>query len=87
MFESASLSHRIEKAFYRREEPKLRDALLNGPLLVLAQPFVGCLDAIAPHGGVLLLGRGRLRRDARHVAVRTMFSWWSPIVSWWMVVA
>jgi len=29
MFESASLSHRIEKAAYKREEPKLRQALLN----------------------------------------------------------
>ena len=27
MFESASLSHRIEKAAYKREEPKLRQAL------------------------------------------------------------
>ena len=29
MFESANLDHRVEKAAYRREEPKLREALLN----------------------------------------------------------
>ena len=29
MFESANLKHRVEKAAYKREEPKLREALLN----------------------------------------------------------
>ncbi|MBI2986999.1 MAG: polyphosphate:AMP phosphotransferase [Deltaproteobacteria bacterium] len=29
MFESANLEHKIDKAVYRREEPKLREALLN----------------------------------------------------------
>jgi len=29
MFESANLDHRIDKAVYRREEPKLREALLH----------------------------------------------------------
>jgi polyphosphate:AMP phosphotransferase len=29
MFESANLKHRVEKAEYRREEPELREALLN----------------------------------------------------------
>ena len=29
MFESAELDHTIDKATYRREEPKLREALLN----------------------------------------------------------
>ncbi len=29
MFESANLFHKIDKAVYRREEPKLREALLN----------------------------------------------------------
>jgi hypothetical protein len=29
MFESASLKHKVDKATFRREEPKLREALLN----------------------------------------------------------
>jgi hypothetical protein len=29
MFDSASLEHRVDKVTYRREEPKLREALLN----------------------------------------------------------
>ena len=29
MFESAELTHKIDKAVYHREEPKLREALLN----------------------------------------------------------
>ena len=29
MFESANLEHKIDKATYKREEPRLRDALLN----------------------------------------------------------
>ena len=29
MFESADLEHEVPKAAYRREEPKLREALLN----------------------------------------------------------
>ena len=29
MFESAELEHKIDKATYKKEEPKLREALLN----------------------------------------------------------
>ena len=29
MFESAEIGHKLDKATYRREEPKLRQALLN----------------------------------------------------------
>ena len=29
MFESAEVGHKVEKAVYAKEEPKLREALLN----------------------------------------------------------
>lgn len=48
MFEAANLKHRVDKAAYRREAPKVRHALLqaqydlkkNGAFPVLIQPLI-----------------------------------------------
>src|SRR3989337_2144706 len=70
MFESANLYHRVEKAAYRREEPKLREALLNAqydlkengrfPVLIL----IGGVDGAGKGETVNLLNEWM---DPRHI--------------------
>jgi len=73
MFESASLSHRISKATFRREEPKLREALLNAQYDLKQQGRFATLILIA---GVEGAGKGETVNllnewmDPRHIEVR-----------------
>ncbi len=55
MFESASLKHHIDKSVYRREEPKLREALLNAQFDLSAKKKFPVLIVI---GGVEGAGKG-----------------------------
>lgn len=72
MFESASLSHRIDKAAYRREEPKLREALLNAQYDLKQHGKFATLILIA---GVEGAGKGETVNllnewmDPRHIEV------------------
>lgn len=72
MFESASLSHRIDKAVYRREEPKLREALLNAQYDLKQNGRFAVLILIA---GVEGAGKGETVNllnewmDPRHIEV------------------
>ena len=71
MFESADLEHRVAKAAYRREEPKLRAALLNAQYDVKEDGRFPVLILIA---GVAGAGRGETVNllnewmDPRHLA-------------------
>jgi polyphosphate:AMP phosphotransferase len=71
MFESASLKHSIDKAAYRREEPKLREALLNAQFDVSAKKKFPVVIVI---GGVEGAGKGETVNllhewmDPRHMA-------------------
>src|SRR5260221_4334531 len=56
MFESANLAHEVKKSLYKREEPKLRDALLEAQSGVLADGSFAVLVLIA---GVQGAGRGQ----------------------------
>jgi polyphosphate:AMP phosphotransferase len=73
MFESASLSHRVEKAAYRREEPKLRQSLLDAQYELLRNGKFSTLILIA---GVEGAGKGETVNllnewmDPRHIEVR-----------------
>jgi polyphosphate:AMP phosphotransferase len=70
MFDSANLDHRIEKPTYRREEPKLRAALLNTQYDLLAKGRFPVLILIA---GVEGAGKGETVNllnewmDPRHI--------------------
>jgi polyphosphate:AMP phosphotransferase len=55
MFESASLKHVVEKSVYRREEPKLREELLNAQNELLGQKRFPVILVI---GGVEGAGKG-----------------------------
>src|SRR3954471_5479357 len=55
MFESASLKHRVDKAVYQREEPKLRAALLNAQFELGTQKRFPVVIVI---GGVEGAGKG-----------------------------
>jgi len=72
MFESASLPHRIEKAAYRREEPQLREALLNAQYDLKQNGQFATLVLIA---GVEGAGKGETVNllnewmDPRHIEV------------------
>jgi AMP-polyphosphate phosphotransferase len=72
MFESASLSHRVAKAAYRREEPKLREALLNAQYDLKQNGKFATLILIA---GVEGAGKGETVNllnawmDPRHIEV------------------
>jgi polyphosphate:AMP phosphotransferase len=75
MFESAELGHKIDKATYDREEPKLREALLNAQYdLVQSKRF----PAIILVGGVDGAGRSEIVNrlnewmDPRHIEVNGM---------------
>jgi polyphosphate:AMP phosphotransferase len=70
MFESAELGHSIDKATYEKEEPKLREALLNAQFdLVEAKRF----PVVVVIGGVDGAGKGETVNllnewmDARHI--------------------
>src|SRR5260221_2491677 len=73
MFESANLAHEVKKSLYKREEPKLRDALLEAQSGVLADGSLAVLVLIA---GVQGAGRGQTVNllnawlDPRHVQTR-----------------
>jgi polyphosphate:AMP phosphotransferase len=70
MFESADLAHKVDKAVYRREEPKLREALLNAqfdlnqngrfPVLIV----IGGVDGAGKGETVNLLNEWM---DSRHI--------------------
>ena len=70
MFESASLKHHVEKAVYRREEPKLREALLNAQFDLGTQKRFPVIVVI---GGVEGAGKGETVNllnewmDPRHI--------------------
>jgi len=67
MFESAELGHKIEKAVYEREEPKLREALLNAQFdLAQAKRF----PVVIVIGGVDGAGKGE--------TVNTLNEWMDP---------
>ena len=55
MFTSASLKHRVDKATFKREEPKLREALLSAQYDLAQQKRFPVLILI---GGVELAGKG-----------------------------
>src|SRR5574340_861005 len=75
MFESAELAHKIKKAVYDREEPKLREALLNAqydlykngrfPVLIL----IAGVDGAGKGETVNLLNEWM---DPRHIRVHAM---------------
>ena len=73
MFESAELNHDITKAVYRREEPKLRQALLDAQNDLMQRGRFAVLILIA---GVEGAGKGEVVNslnewmDPRHVQVR-----------------
>ncbi|HEX5613414.1 MAG TPA: polyphosphate:AMP phosphotransferase, partial [Burkholderiales bacterium] len=73
MFESANLDHRIDKAAYRRQEPKLREALLNAQYDLKQNGRFPVLILIA---GVEGAGKGETVNllnewmDPRHVVTR-----------------
>jgi len=73
MFESANLAHEVKKSLYKREEPKLREALLAAQSGVLADGSFAVLVLIA---GVQGAGRGQTVNllnewlDPRHVQTR-----------------
>ena len=54
MFESAEIGHSIPKARYKREEPKLREALLDAQFRLLQKPDFPVLILV---GGVDGAGR------------------------------
>jgi polyphosphate:AMP phosphotransferase len=73
VFESASLPHRVDKAAYRREEPRLRQALLEAQYELLRGGKFATLILIA---GVEGAGKGETVNllnewmDPRHIEVR-----------------
>src|SRR5690349_15728145 len=67
MFEAADLDHRVEKSAWRREAPKLRRALLEAQLALLAQPRFAVVVLIA---GVQGAGRGE--------TVNLLHEWMDP---------
>ncbi len=72
MFESADLDHKIDKATYKKEEPKLREALLNAQYDLLRDRKFATLIVIA---GVEGAGKGETMNllnewmDPRHIEV------------------
>jgi polyphosphate:AMP phosphotransferase len=72
MFESADLDHKIDKAAYKKEEPKLREALLNAQYDLLRERKFATLIVIA---GVEGAGKGETMNllnewmDPRHIEV------------------
>ena len=76
MFESASLKHKVDKATFRREEPKLRDALLNAQYDLKQKGSFPVLILIA---GVEGAGKGETVNllnewmDPRHISTHAFF--------------
>lgn len=76
MFESANLDHRIDKATYRREEPKLREAMLNAQYDLKENGRFAVLILIA---GVEGAGKGETVNllnewmDPRHIHTHAFF--------------
>jgi AMP-polyphosphate phosphotransferase len=75
MFESAELGHRVEKKDYEKEEPKVRSALLDAQMRVMAAAE---FPIILLSGGVDGAGKGELVNlllewmDPRHIQVHAM---------------
>ncbi|MBM3346280.1 MAG: polyphosphate:AMP phosphotransferase [Betaproteobacteria bacterium] len=67
MFESAEVGHKVDKAKYAREEPKLREALLNAQFDLAAH---GKFPVLILIGGVDGAGRGQ--------TVNLLNSWMDP---------
>lgn len=76
MFESANLDHHVDKATYRREEPKLREALLNAQYDLKENGRFASLILIA---GVEGAGKGETVNllnewmDPRHIHTHAFF--------------
>ncbi|HTM07800.1 MAG TPA: polyphosphate:AMP phosphotransferase [Verrucomicrobiae bacterium] len=76
MFESANLDHHVDKASYRREEPKLREALLNAQYDLKENGRFAVLILIA---GVEGAGKGETVNllnewmDPRHIYTHAFF--------------
>jgi len=76
MFESASLKHKVDKATFRREEPKLREALLNAQYDLKEKGSFPVLILIA---GVEGAGKGETVNllnewmDPRHISTHAFF--------------
>ena len=76
MFESASLKHRVDKATFRREEPKLREALLDAQYDLKVNGRFPVLILIA---GVEGAGKGETVNllnewmDPRHISTHAFF--------------
>ena len=70
MFDSANLSHKIDKETYQREEPKLREALLNAQYDLKED---GCFPVLIVTAGVEGAGKGETVNllnewmDPRHI--------------------
>lgn len=64
MFESAGLEHKIEKAAYKREEPKLREALLNVQFDLYERKGFPVIILI---GGVAGSGKEEIANGIHHV--------------------
>lgn len=73
VFESAELGNRIDKATYKREEPVLREALLNAQYDLLSDPRAAVLVIVAgPEGAGRTETVNLLKEwlDPRHLAVK-----------------
>ena len=57
MFEAAEIGHSIPKSRYKREEPKLREALLDAQYRLLQKPDFPVLVLV---GGVDEIGRAHV---------------------------
>ena len=64
MFESAELSHTIDKKTYTQQEPELRQALLDAQLELLERPSFSVVLAIS---GVDGAGKG--------AAIQKLYEW------------
>jgi len=76
MFESASLKHKVDKATFRREEPKLREALLNAQYDLKQKGSFPVLILVA---GVEGAGKGEMVNllnewmDPRYISTHAFF--------------
>ena len=76
MFESASLKHKVDKATFRREEPKLREALLNAQYDLKQKAGFPVLILVA---GVEGAGKGEMVNllnewmDPRYISTHAFF--------------
>src|SRR5512134_575409 len=75
MFESAELGHAIDKATYDKEEPKLREALLNAQVDLVASkrfPVIILVGGVDGAGRSEIVNRLSEWMDPRHIQVNGM---------------